>query len=46
VRLSADICGIMLLEDDALVMMRCTGTFPRKWHRFECVPDKALVDTF
>ena len=25
VRLSADICGIMLLEDDALVMMRCTG---------------------
>jgi DNA-binding PucR family transcriptional regulator len=25
VRLSADICGIMLLEDNALVMMRCTG---------------------
>lgn len=25
VRLSADICGIMLLEDDALVMKRCTG---------------------
>lgn len=25
VRLSSDICGIMLLEDDALVMMRCTG---------------------
>jgi GAF domain-containing protein len=25
VRLSADICGIMLLEGDALVMMRCTG---------------------
>ncbi|GLR91691.1 helix-turn-helix domain-containing protein [Bradyrhizobium iriomotense] len=24
-RLSADICGIMLLEDDALVMKRCTG---------------------
>jgi len=26
-RLSADICGIMLLEDDALVMKRCTGNF-------------------
>lgn len=25
VRLSADICGIMLFEDDALVMKRCTG---------------------
>jgi sugar diacid utilization regulator len=24
-RLSADICGIMLLENDALVMKRCTG---------------------
>lgn len=24
-RLSADICGIMLLEDEALVMKRCTG---------------------
>ncbi|MCP3459371.1 MULTISPECIES: GAF domain-containing protein [unclassified Bradyrhizobium] len=24
-RLSADICGIMLLEEDALVMKRCTG---------------------
>ena len=24
-RLSADICGIMLLEDDALAMKRCTG---------------------
>jgi putative methionine-R-sulfoxide reductase with GAF domain len=26
-RLSADICGIMLLEEDALVMKRCTGNF-------------------
>jgi DNA-binding PucR family transcriptional regulator len=26
-RLSADICGIMLLEGDALVMKRCTGHF-------------------
>ena len=26
-RLYADICGIMLLEDDALVMKRCTGNF-------------------
>ncbi|MGY2850699.1 sugar diacid utilization regulator [Bradyrhizobium sp. USDA 4509] len=26
-RLSADICGIMLLEGDALVMKRCTGNF-------------------
>ncbi|KWV48445.1 hypothetical protein AS156_18380 [Bradyrhizobium macuxiense] len=25
IRLSADICGIMLLENDALVMKRCTG---------------------
>jgi sugar diacid utilization regulator len=27
IRLSADICGIMLLEEDALVMKRCTGNF-------------------
>ena len=26
-RFYADICGIMLLEDDALVMKRCTGNF-------------------
>jgi putative methionine-R-sulfoxide reductase with GAF domain len=26
-RLSADICGIMLLEEEALVMKRCTGNF-------------------
>jgi DNA-binding PucR family transcriptional regulator len=26
-RLSADICGIMLLEEDALVMKRCAGNF-------------------
>jgi sugar diacid utilization regulator len=32
-RLSADICGIMLLEEDALVMKRCTGNFAAEMAR-------------
>jgi putative methionine-R-sulfoxide reductase with GAF domain len=32
-RLSADICGIMLLEEDTLVMKRCTGNFAAEMAR-------------